>query len=88
MATRKELIGAVGERYRTSSREEKAKILDEFIALTGCHRKPAIRALNRGVKAAAKRNRKRLNLVRRPTESPRQAPGHRRRLPASDSHRT
>ena len=46
MTTRKELTEAIGARYRAGSRSEKQKILDEFVALTGCHRKHAIRALN------------------------------------------
>lgn len=46
MATRKELIGAVGARYRGAPRGEKQKILDEFAALTGYHRKHAIRILS------------------------------------------
>ncbi len=47
MTTRKELIGAVGARYRNSPRGERKKILDEFVAITGCHRKHAIRTLSR-----------------------------------------
>jgi hypothetical protein len=46
MATRKELIRAVGTRYRGAPRGEKQKILDEFVALTGYHRKHAIRILS------------------------------------------
>lgn len=46
MATRKELIEVVGQRYRTSNGEGKAKILEEFVQLTGYHRKHAIRVLN------------------------------------------
>ena len=46
MATRKELIRAVGARYLGASRGEKQKILDEFVALTGYHRKHAIRILS------------------------------------------
>src|SRR4051812_22539485 len=45
MATRKELIAAVGVRYRTSTKAERRKILDEFIGLTGYHRKHAMRVL-------------------------------------------
>lgn len=52
MATRKDLTEAVGVRYRAASKSEKQKILDEFVALTGCHRKHAIRTLN-GANAAA-----------------------------------
>ena len=46
MGTRKELIEAVGHRYRTASKSEKAKILDEFAMLASYHRKHAIRVLN------------------------------------------
>jgi hypothetical protein len=45
MATRKELIAAVGVRYRKSTKAGRRKILDEFIGLTGYHRKHAIRVL-------------------------------------------
>jgi len=51
MTTRKELTKAIGARYRAAPKSEKQKILDEFVALTGCHRKHAIRALN-GMRAA------------------------------------
>lgn len=47
MTTRRELIAAVGERYRRSSRSGKQQILDEFLKLTGYHRKHAIRVLGR-----------------------------------------
>lgn len=43
---RRELVRAVGDRYRASSREEKRRILDEFVAVTRWHRKHAIRVLN------------------------------------------
>ena len=61
-ATRQELVQAVGERYRTVSAEEKGRILDEFVALTGYHRKHAIRVLNgcTGIPPAARRKRLRL----------------------------
>lgn len=45
-STKEELIGVVRERYRISSKKEKSRILDEFKALTGFHRKHAIRLLN------------------------------------------
>ena len=45
MATRKELIEALRERYRAASKADKARILDEFCTLTGYHRKHAIRVL-------------------------------------------
>jgi hypothetical protein len=43
---RRELVRAVGERYRAGTREEKRRILDEFVAVTRWHRKHAIRTLN------------------------------------------
>ncbi|PSO13458.1 transposase, partial [Sphingobium sp. AEW4] len=45
MATRRELVEAVGERYRAADRTSKGKILDEFVAVTGLHRKHAMRIL-------------------------------------------
>ena len=44
---REELIGALRERYRESSRIQRTKILDESSELTGFHRKHAIRLLRR-----------------------------------------
>lgn len=46
MATRRELIRVVRERYVGKSRREKSRILDEFVAVTGYHRKHALRLLN------------------------------------------
>lgn len=46
MATRKDLIQVLRPRYLNASRAEKTKILNEFVLLTGFHRKHAIRALN------------------------------------------
>src|SRR5687767_4070436 len=45
MATRRELVMAVKARFSASSRAGKGRILDEFVALTGYHRKHAIRLL-------------------------------------------
>ena len=47
MATRDELIVALSERYRQSRGDAKGRILDEFVALTGFHRKHAMRLLRR-----------------------------------------
>lgn len=44
--TRRELVEAVHERYQTGSREEKTRILEEFVSVSGYHRKSAIRILN------------------------------------------
>ena len=43
---RDELVRAVGERYRYGSSDTKVRVLDEFVAVTGYHRKHAIRMLN------------------------------------------
>ncbi|MBE3063430.1 MAG: hypothetical protein IMZ69_00190 [Spirochaetes bacterium] len=45
-AARRELVLAVVERYQSVQADQKGQILDEFIALTGFHRKHAIRVLN------------------------------------------
>jgi hypothetical protein len=47
LATRRELIQAITARYQAASHSEKRKILDEFIEVTGFHRKHAIRALRK-----------------------------------------
>ena len=41
--TRQDLLQAIRERYRGGLKEEKLRILDEFIAVTGYHRKHVIR---------------------------------------------
>src|ERR671927_889159 len=48
MATRDELVAAVVEQYRQSGRYDKTRILDEFVAVTGFHRKHAMRLLRGG----------------------------------------
>lgn len=48
MATRDELVAAVAGRYARSSRAERGRILDEFAAVTGLHRKHAVRLLRAG----------------------------------------
>ncbi|RWF23860.1 MAG: transposase, partial [Mesorhizobium sp.] len=48
MATRDELVSAVTERYARSDRAEKSRILDEFVAVSGFHRKHAMRLLRNG----------------------------------------
>ena len=48
MATRDELVGALSQRYGMSGRAEKTRILDEFVAVTGFHRKHAMRLLRGG----------------------------------------
>ena len=55
---RQELVTAVAERYRRSTAAEKGWILDEFVALTGYHRKHAIRVLNGSSAMPAARGRR------------------------------
>ena len=45
--TKAELTRAVRQRYRGSSKGEKTRILDEFVSVSGFHRKHAIRLLSR-----------------------------------------
>ena len=44
---KQELLTAIRERYRRSSKRDKTRILDEFITVTGHHRKHGIRLLAR-----------------------------------------
>ena len=44
--TRRELVRAIGERYRSGAMDDKARILDELVAVTGYHRKHSIRVLS------------------------------------------
>ena len=46
LATRTEVLGAIRGRYAQASERDKTRMLDEFVALTGCHRKHAVRLLN------------------------------------------
>jgi hypothetical protein len=43
--TKHELLDAIRGRYQRASKSEKSKILNEFVAIAGCHRKHAIRLL-------------------------------------------
>ena len=45
LTTRRELTAAISQRYRAADRNGKKLILDEFVKVTGCHRKHAIRVL-------------------------------------------
>ena len=43
---RRALVAALRERYRAANRKDKTRILQEFVAISGYHRKSAIRVLN------------------------------------------
>lgn len=61
MATRNELLTVLGERYQRSERGEKQRILDEFVAVSGYHRKHAARLLRSDAAVKAKApNRRRI----------------------------
>jgi len=48
MAARDELVAAIAGRYSLADRTERSRILDEFTAVTGFHRKHAMRLLRAG----------------------------------------
>src|SRR5437588_10720665 len=48
LAARDELVAAVADRYARGDRGERGRILDEFAAVTGYHRKHAMRLLRVG----------------------------------------
>ncbi len=48
LATRTEVLGAIRSRYGEASKKDKSRMLDEFVAMTGCHRKHAVRLLGQG----------------------------------------
>ena len=45
MAARDELVAVIADRYSRADRTERVRILDEFTAITGFHRKHAMRLL-------------------------------------------
>jgi len=52
---RRELVRAVSDRYRRGSKRDKRRILDQFVAITGYHRKHSIRLLNSTAELVAPR---------------------------------
>jgi hypothetical protein len=57
MATREELLGVLRQRYAGSCRAERRRILDEFVAVSGYHRKHAIRLLSSSPRLVDRRGR-------------------------------
>ncbi len=55
VTTRRELIEAVAARYRAADRKQKREILNEFVKVTGFHRKHAIRVLLKNAPRQASR---------------------------------
>ncbi|WP_208250190.1 hypothetical protein [Rhizobium sp. T1473] len=60
VTTKKELIAALAKRYLQGSREEKSRILDQFVAISGMHRKHAMRLLRGTHNQVASRPRPRI----------------------------
>ena len=56
LATRTEVLRAIRNRYAEASRKDKSRMLDEFVALMGCHRKHAVRLLNQAGQRTLKRS--------------------------------
>ena len=50
--TKAELLAALRARYQRAPKADKTKVLDEFVAVAGCHRKHAIRLLTASRPAA------------------------------------
>ena len=50
---RAELVEAIRERYRGATKESKGRVLDEFVAVSGFHRKHAIRLLRKPSKVCS-----------------------------------
>src|SRR5438105_14244378 len=59
MRARREVASAVAERYQAAGRSEKGRILDELCAITGWHRKHAIRVLSSSEKSVSPQPRRR-----------------------------
>ena len=62
---RAELLGVVGTRYRAAGRRDKTLILDEFVRVTGYHRKHAVRVLQGRVEVQKPRTMRDLSSVSR-----------------------
>jgi Integrase core domain len=60
LASRRELLAVTAPRYRAAQRAERSRILEEFVASTGYHRKYALTLLNHPLsKAPARKKRQR-----------------------------
>ncbi|EHG4046808.1 hypothetical protein J4486_005423 [Salmonella enterica] len=57
MDTRRQLLRALKTRYQAASKAEKTRILEEFILISGYHRKSAIRLLNGAITSGNHRRR-------------------------------
>jgi hypothetical protein len=62
MAARDELVAAIAGRYSRADRTERSRILDEFTAVTGFHRKHAMRLLRVGQLRRGKQGERRASI--------------------------
>ena len=69
---KQELVATIRDRYRQSSKKDKGRILDEFTAITGHHRKHGIRLLSGDCRQSRQAGRGNAHLRRGRTRS-----GHR-----------
>ena len=58
LASRRELVAVVAPRYRAAQGQERSRILEEFVASTGYHRKYALTLLNHPVSKAPPRQKR------------------------------
>jgi hypothetical protein len=68
LRSRRELLRSVSSRYQVAGRKDKQRILDEFVAATGYHRKYAITILVQSGKPSDSVERKPRSRPRRYTE--------------------
>jgi hypothetical protein len=59
---RRELVRVVAERYQRAAKRDKRRILDQFVAITGYHRKHSIRLLNSTAELVAPRRTRRFRV--------------------------
>ena len=52
--TRTGVLRAIRNWYREASKKDKSRMLDEFVAMVGCHRKHAVRLLRQDDKLTAR----------------------------------
>lgn len=62
LKAKRELVRVVAEKYQCAGREDKRKILEQFVAVTGYHRKHSIRLLNSTAELVAPRRTRRFRV--------------------------
>ena len=68
LKAKRELVRVVSEKYQCAEKRDKRKILDQFVAVTGYHRKHSIRLLNSTAELVAPRRTRRFRVLRRSRE--------------------